>query len=145
MLLQLIFFLHLLHFCVSCSCPYPCPSEGYCSPTPSSCASGQIIKDRCSCCDVCAKVAAQKCNGWCGMYGKCAEELYCDLPIYIEGTLDVIYAGGICRQNNPKDDCCETEVSETFDFETETETLVVSVLVSRIEISPLKLSLSLKV
>ena len=44
------------------------------------------------------------------MYGKCAEELYCDLPIYLEGTLNVNYAGGICRQNNPKDDCCERKV-----------------------------------
>ena len=71
---------------------------------------------------MCAKAGGQKCNGWCGMYGKCAEELYCDLPIYLEGTLNVNYAGGICRQNNPNDDCCERKVlketQEVFTLDT---------------------------
>ena len=72
---------------------------------PSECASGELTKDSCGCCDVCAKAAAQECGGPWGGVGTCASHLYCDYP----ATPNFNYVG-YCKQKNPTSDCCERKV-----------------------------------
>ncbi|XP_048579104.1 agrin isoform X2 [Nematostella vectensis] len=45
---------------------------------PMQCKSG-YVKDVCGCCDVCAKTVTQKCGGYWGQFGTCAEGLSCVL------------------------------------------------------------------
>merc|ERR1711935_261408 len=45
---------------------------------PESCASGQIIKDHCNCCNVCAKALGEECGGDWDEYGTCATPFICN-------------------------------------------------------------------
>lgn len=58
-------------------CQTPCPK---CTnqPTPQDCKSGCLTKDRCGCCLVCAKAKNETCGGYSGVFGKCADDLYCE-------------------------------------------------------------------
>ena len=48
---------------------------------PANCSSGQLIKDRCGCCDACARAEGESCGGMHGTYsGKCATGLSCFIP-----------------------------------------------------------------
>ena len=48
-----------------------------CLPTAPYCASGQLIKDACNCCVVCAKAEGDECGY---VMDACADNLYCDKP-----------------------------------------------------------------
>ena len=47
-------------------------------PTAESCESKCLTKDRCGCCNVCAKAKDQMCRGINDYYGYCADGLYCE-------------------------------------------------------------------
>ena len=128
MLLPLLSFLFLIPLSTSLSC-LPCCTEQdlltttmgctTCYPqSPSECRSGQLTKDVCGCCDVCAQAAGEVCGGPWGISGTCAEDLYCDISS--RGTTPPYgHFGyeGICRPTDYKDDfCCERKiVKETRD------------------------------
>ena len=59
--------------CGQMKCP-ECKNQ----PTPESCASGCLTKDRCGCCLVCAKAKGDRCRGANDYFGYCADGLYCD-------------------------------------------------------------------
>ena len=46
-------------------------------PTAESCESKCLTKDKCGCCDVCAKAKDQMCGGIYDYHGYCADGLYC--------------------------------------------------------------------
>ena len=75
---------------------------------PSECASGELTKDICMCCDVCAKAAGQVCGGLWGMMGTCASHLYCHYSG--RDTTPNFNSIGFCKQKNPTSDCCERKV-----------------------------------
>ena len=87
-------------------CP-PCPS----CPTilPSSCASGQLTKDNCLCCDVCARAVGEDCGGWvfAGAGRTCADNLYCEYsPLDTQNDFNT----GVCKQEVLKGECCKQKV-----------------------------------
>ena len=74
-----------------------------CLYNPPFCASGQLIKDICKCCEVCAKAEGEKCKRIGRYPDPCADNLYCDIPLP-EPTTDKIPViscpniEGICRK-----------------------------------------------
>eukprot|EP00092_Neocalanus_flemingeri_P036105 GFUD01039309.1.p1 GENE.GFUD01039309.1~~GFUD01039309.1.p1 ORF type:complete len:205 (+),score=38.83 GFUD01039309.1:57-671(+) len=86
--------------------PPPCTP---CPPPPQYCASGQVTKDVCACCDVCAKAVGQQCGGPWGISGTCADDLFCELDDFFPP--DDFNASGICKQKSPKG-CCARRVSK---------------------------------
>ena len=65
-----------------------------CHTTPPPCASGQLTKNICECCDVCAIAEGDRC----GFFDPCAEDLYCDKPPSKPMPAPFIIEG-ICRSN----------------------------------------------
>ena len=87
MIIQLISILHLVHLAASLVC-WPCCTHSIIGVViegcvecpevfPSNCTGGQLTKDQCGCCDVCAKAVGESC----GYYnGRCGDGLYCYYP-----------------------------------------------------------------
>ncbi|CAK9293388.1 unnamed protein product [Gordionus sp. m RMFG-2023] len=74
---------------LSCTCHQ---MEGKCnSPPPTNCK-GDMVKDACGCCDVCAKVLNETCGGpwWVG--GRCSKGLICKFSDYRQP----IQSDGVC-------------------------------------------------
>ena len=77
MFLQLFSLLPLVQLSTSLSCTPCCRDEEEarllngeeslhctaCPPAPGYCASGELAKDVCGCCDVCAKALGEECGG----------------------------------------------------------------------------------
>jgi len=127
--------LHLVHLATSLSCLPCCTGQSaqdhqdiatlYCLSCDlvdsSECASGELTKDVCGCCDVCAKAAGQECGGPWGVMGTCAASyLYCDFSAQeIKPDSFDFNAVGVCKQKNPTTECCERKVvKETLDVYT---------------------------
>ena len=75
-----------------------------CEPLiPDNCPSGQLAKDVCECCDVCAKAEGEECGGVWSLSGTCADYLFCE-----ENSVGN-FMPGICKTKD--DSCCEKKVS----------------------------------
>ena len=75
-----------------------------CEPIfPTNCTSGQLGKDMCGCCDVCANAEGEECGGVWNMAGTCADYLFCE-----EHSVGN-FLPGICKTKD--DSCCERKVS----------------------------------
>ncbi|XP_019644619.1 PREDICTED: thyroglobulin-like [Branchiostoma belcheri] len=61
---------------LSCVCDYDNLAQ-FCGPAPTNCPAG-TVRDPCGCCDVCAKVQGERCDGPYGVYGTCAAGLVCE-------------------------------------------------------------------
>ncbi|XP_078669846.1 zonadhesin-like [Branchiostoma floridae x Branchiostoma belcheri] len=77
--------------CLSC---LPC-DEDRCSEPPA--CQGDVVKDPCGCCDVCAKVDGERCGGPWKISGECSSGLYCDKD---ENDFNAV---GVCK---PKQSLC---------------------------------------
>merc|ERR1711875_146317 len=87
----------------SLSCPIPChlrecPNE----PAAHHCQSGQLAKDLCGCCDVCAKAEGEECGGPFGSSGTCANYLDCEKRL--EDDFNEV---GVCRAKVGSQ-CCDS-------------------------------------
>ncbi|CAH1257331.1 FCGBP [Branchiostoma lanceolatum] len=76
---------------LSCS---PCEDHECSKPPP---CKGDIVKDACGCCDVCAKVEGERCGGPWKISGVCSSGLFCDKD------QDDFNAVGVCK---PKASLC---------------------------------------
>ncbi|CAK9300829.1 unnamed protein product [Gordionus sp. m RMFG-2023] len=82
---------------LSCPChnlPNKCST-----PTPTDCK-GDITKDACGCCDVCAKVKDEECGGPFRTSGKCSRGFICKYESYEEP----LQSKGICITEYPKEE-----------------------------------------
>ena len=99
--------------CQCASCPPPL--------TTSECVSGEVTKDECHCCDVCAKAEGEECGGPWGFAGTCASYLFCDVDLESATTPYYDYYEyyntiGICRPRREQTECCQMKiVNETND------------------------------
>lgn len=77
---------------LSCRCnPALCPDAG-------PCAHG-TVRDRCSCCDVCAKGLGERCGGPYDIYGRCGVGLVCNINRTIHIALRAV---GECIREGKK-------------------------------------------
>ena len=100
MLISLLPFLHQAKTSIILRCP-PCISCPMISQ--SSCASGQLTKDNCLCCDVCARAISEDCGGWvyAGAGRTCADNLYCEYsPLDTQNDFNT----GVCRREEAKEE-----------------------------------------
>ena len=80
----------------------------------SECKSGQLTKDVCFCCDVCAKAEGETCGGPWNLDGVCADDLVCDKSKDYGTTplVDDFNASGVCKfvTLSPGVDCCSEKL-----------------------------------
>merc|ERR1712098_989914 len=92
------------------SCPIPChlqecPNE----PQAHHCQSGQLAKDLCGCCDVCAMAEGEECGGPFGSSGTCANYLNCEK--LLEDDFNEV---GVCRAKVGSQCCDSLSVSGKY-------------------------------
>merc|ERR1719431_1057746 len=72
--------------------PENCPDE----PDPFSCSSGELVRDLCDCCLICAKAEGDICGGDWDLLGRCASSLTCTPTL----TNKHQFASGVCEATN---------------------------------------------
>ena len=78
----LLLFALVVGFCIGSSCPPKCKRKWCVHHAKLNCA-GNLVKDACLCCYVCAKQLNESCGGLWYAHGKCDVGLMCHYSYYI--------------------------------------------------------------